>query len=166
VTITHPDMTRYFMTIPEAVSLVVQAGGIGGAGDVFVLDMGEPVKIVDLARNMIRLSGKQPDKEIEIEFIGTRPGETLYEKLWTDDESVSATEHPKIRRLSRHPIDATWLFEQLTELERLADEGDTLEVVAKLGSIVRSPTLESTDREPTPSSEASRQTEAQSAPSG
>jgi FlaA1/EpsC-like NDP-sugar epimerase len=165
VTVTHPEMTRYFMTIPEAVSLVVQAGGIGGAGDVFVLDMGEPVKILDLARNMIRLSGKQPDKEIEIEFIGTRPGETLYEKLWTDDESVSPTEHPKILRLSRHPVDAGWLFAQLSELERLADEGDTLEVVAKLGSIVRSPTLEGAATELTPSSEASRQTEAQSAPS-
>ena len=166
VTVTHPEMTRYFMTIPEAVSLVVQAGGIGGAGDVFVLDMGEPVKILDLARNMIRLSGKRPDTEIEIEFIGTRPGETLYEKLWTDDESVSPTEHPKILRLSRHPVDAGWLFDQLSELERLADEGDTLEVVAKLGSIVRSPTLESSATELTPSSEASRQTEAQSAPSG
>ena len=167
VTVTHPEMTRYFMTIPEAVSLVVQAGGIGGAGDVFVLDMGEPVKILDLARNMIRLSGKQPDTEIEIEFIGARPGETLYEKLWTDDESVSPTGHPKIMRLSRHPVDATWLFDQLSELERLADEGDTLEVVAKLGSIVRSPTLEpaATAAELTPSSEASLQTEAQSAPS-
>ena len=127
--------------------------------------MGEPVKILDLARNMIRLSGKQPDKEIEIEFIGTRPGETLYEKLWTDDESVSPTEHPKILRLSRHPVDAVWLFDQLSELERLADEGDTLEVVAKLGSIVRTPTLEAPATELTPSSEASRQTEAQSAPS-
>ena len=142
VTVTHPEMTRYFMTIPEAVSLVVQAGAIGGAGDVFVLDMGEPVKIVDLARNMIRLSGMRPDEDIKIDFVGTRPGETLYEKLWTDDEAVSPTEHPKIMRLSARADRRRLAREQLVELERLADEGDTLEVVAKLGSIVREPQLE------------------------
>jgi FlaA1/EpsC-like NDP-sugar epimerase len=147
VTVTHREMTRYFMTIPEAVSLVVQAGSIGGAGDVFVLDMGEPVKILDLARNMIRLSGLRPDEDIKIEFVGTRPGETLFEKLWTDDESVSPTAHPKIMRLTRAPIDAEWLSEQLVQLERLADEGDTLEVVAKLGSIVREPKVAVRDAE-------------------
>ena len=165
VTVTHPEMTRYFMTIPEAVSLVVQAGSIGGPGDVFVLDMGEPVKIVDLARNMIRLSGMRPDEDIKIDFVGTRPGETLYEKLWTDDEAVSPTEHPKIMRLTRAPIDGDWLAGQLVELERLADEGDTLEVVAKLGSIVREPQLESRTAELSPSSEASLRTEAPPAPS-
>jgi FlaA1/EpsC-like NDP-sugar epimerase len=136
-------MTRYFMTIPEAVSLVVQAGAIGGRGQVFVLDMGEPVRIVDLATNMIRLSGKTPDVDIEIKFVGSRPGEKLHEELWGEDESVGQTEHPKILRLSRPPVDADWLSEQLTQLERLADEGDTLEVVAKLGSIVRAPKRES-----------------------
>jgi FlaA1/EpsC-like NDP-sugar epimerase len=165
VTVTHPEMTRYFMTIPEAVSLVVQAGSIGGAGDIFVLDMGEPVKIVDLARNMIRLSGKEPETDIQIEFIGPRPGETLYEKLWTDDESVSPSEHPKIMRLSREPVDPAWLTEQLEELERMADEGDTLEVIAKLGSIVREPKLESFRADVTASSEASLRTEAPPAPS-
>src|SRR5439155_184315 len=141
VTVTHPEMTRYFMTIPEAVSLVVQAGSIGGAGDVFVLDMGDPVKILDLAQNMIRLSGRQAEKDIKIEFIGSRPGETLSEKLWTDDESVSPSEHPKIMRLSRAPVDSSWLAEQLADLERVALLGETLEVVAKLGSIVREPKL-------------------------
>jgi FlaA1/EpsC-like NDP-sugar epimerase len=145
VTVTHPEMTRYFMTIPEAASLVIQAGAIGGSGDVFVLDMGDPVKIVDLARNMIRLSGKQPDVDIKIEFIGSRAGETLYEKLWADDESVFPSSHPKIMRLRRQPVAGPWLETQLAELERLADDGDTLEVVAKLNSIVHEP-----QREPAP----------------
>jgi FlaA1/EpsC-like NDP-sugar epimerase len=148
VTVTHPDMTRYFMTIPEAVSLVVQAGAIGGRGQVFVLDMGEPVKIVDLAQNMIRLSGKTPrlpdepvtsQRDIQIRFIGSRPGEKIHEELWSGNESLGETAHPKIRRLSRPPVDPDWLSLQLADLERLADEGDTLEVVGKLGAIVREP---------------------------
>jgi len=148
VTVTHPEMTRYFMTIPEAVSLVVQAGSIGGRGQVFVLDMGEPVRIVDLAQNMIRLSGKEPRlpddqttsaRDIRISFVGTRPGEKIHEELWTDGESVGATAHPKIMRLSRPPVDPEWLEEQLAELERLADDGDTLEVVGKLRKIVSEP---------------------------
>jgi FlaA1/EpsC-like NDP-sugar epimerase len=148
VTVTHPDMTRYFMTIPEAVSLVVQAGAIGGRGQVFVLDMGEPVRIVDLAQNMIRLSGKEPRlpddpntsaRDIRISFVGSRAGEKIHEELWSEGESVGATTHPKILRLSRPPVDPEWLKEQLAELERLADEGDTLEVVGKLRNIVRDP---------------------------
>jgi FlaA1/EpsC-like NDP-sugar epimerase len=149
--VTHPEMTRYFMTIPEAVSLVVQAGAIGGRGQIFVLDMGEPVKIIDLACNMIRLSGKEPrlpadhatgPDDIAIKFVGARPGEKLHEELWAASESVGATDHPKILRLSRAPVDSAWLAQQLIELEGLADDGDTLEVVAKLGSIVREPKLE------------------------
>jgi FlaA1/EpsC-like NDP-sugar epimerase len=148
VTVTHPEMTRYFMTIPEAVSLVVQAGAIGGRGQVFVLDMGEPVRIVELAQNMIRLSGKEPRlpddpdtsaRDIRIAFVGSRPGEKIHEELWSGDEAVGATTHPKIMRLSRPPVDPEWLAEQLTDLERLADEGDTLEVVAKLRTIVKEP---------------------------
>ncbi|MHB8469004.1 MAG: polysaccharide biosynthesis protein [Gaiellaceae bacterium] len=151
VTVTHPEMTRFFMTIPEAVSLVVQAGAIGGRGQVFVLDMGEPVKIVDLAANMIRLSGREPllpggdesvPNGVRIKFVGARPGEKLHEELWSDDEAVGETEHPKIKRLSRPPVDPSWLTLELVELERLAEEGDTLEVVAKLGSIVREPVRE------------------------
>jgi FlaA1/EpsC-like NDP-sugar epimerase len=169
VTVTHPEMTRFFMTIPEAVSLVVQAGAIGGRGQIFVLDMGEPVKIVDLACNMIRLSGKKPllpnepetgPRDIAVRFVGSRPGEKLHEELWSDDESVGETTHPKIMRLSRPPIDAAWLHEQLEELARLADEGDTLEVVAKLGAIVRDPKREAIAA-PEPSAVAA---EAQPAP--
>ncbi|TML74439.1 MAG: polysaccharide biosynthesis protein [Actinobacteria bacterium] len=146
VTVTHPEMTRYFMTIPEAVSLVVQAGAIGGRGQVFVLDMGEPVRIVDLAQNMIRLSGKEPrlpddptttPRDVRIAFVGSRPGEKIHEELWSDDDSVGKTTHPKILRLSRPPVDPEWLAEQLAELERLADDGDTLEVVGKLRNVVR-----------------------------
>jgi FlaA1/EpsC-like NDP-sugar epimerase len=167
-------MTRYFMTIPEAVSLVVQAGAIGGRGQVFVLDMGEPVKIVDLASNMIRLSGKEPrlpgdgvsgPNDVPVKFVGSRPGEKLHEELWGDHESVGETTHPKIMRLSRPPIDQVWLAGELQELERLADEGDTLEVVAKLGSIVREPKLEAVPAGVKASSEASLQTEARPAPS-
>src|SRR5262249_47748098 len=132
------------------------AGAIGGAGDVYVLDMGDPVKIIDLALNMIRLSGKRPDVDIKIEITGPRVGETLSEKLWAEDESVSPTSHSKIMRLRHEPVDADWLEDQLVELERLADADDRLEVIAKLGAIVREPR-----RAPATSrSEASLQTEA------
>ena len=98
VTITHPDMTRYFMTIPEAVQLVLQAGAFGDHGEVFVLDMGEPVRIFDLAVDLIRLSGLEPGADIEIHFTGTRPGEKLYEELFFKGANVVPTEHPKILR--------------------------------------------------------------------
>ena len=139
VTVTHPEMTRFFMTIPEAVSLVVQAGAIGGRGEVFVLDMGEPVRIVDLARNMIELSGKEPERDIRIEFIGARPGEKLHEELWSDGETVSDTGHAKINLVTRPSIDAEWLDEELAALARLVDEGDTLELVAKLAAMMKEP---------------------------
>ncbi len=170
VTVTHPEMTRFFMTIPEAVSLVVQAGAIGGRGQIFVLDMGEPVKIVDLATNMVRLSGHEPrmpgdtetgPRDVRIAFTGSRPGEKIHEELWSADESVGETEHPKIKRLSRPPVDEAWLTAQLRELEGLADEGDTLEVVAKLGAIVREPqreTLPTASPAALPDSEASPRT--------
>jgi FlaA1/EpsC-like NDP-sugar epimerase len=139
VRVTHPEMTRYFMTIPEAVSLIVQAGAIGGRGQVFVLDMGEPVKIVDLAREMIRLSGKEPGKDVEIEFTGVRPGEKLREDLWGVGEVVEPTVHPKISRATRAQIDAAWLEDELAELERLVDAGDTLELVARIDAMVGAP---------------------------
>ena len=139
VTITHPEMTRYFMTTPEAVSLVVQAGAIGGGGEIFVLDMGEPVGILDLARDMIRLSGKEPERDIPIDFIGVRAGEKLHEQLWGADEEVAETGHPKISRARRVPVDATWLDEELAELERLVRDGETLEAVSRLSTMVQAP---------------------------
>jgi FlaA1/EpsC-like NDP-sugar epimerase len=138
VTVTHSEMTRFFMTIPEAVSLVVQAGAMGGRGQVYVLDMGKPVKILDLAKQMIELSGHTED-EIPIVFSGSRPGERMHEELWNADEEVGATSHPKIRRAARAPIDGIWLEEELTELERLVAEADVLGSVAKLRSMVTAP---------------------------
>ncbi|HET9674354.1 MAG TPA: nucleoside-diphosphate sugar epimerase/dehydratase [Gaiellaceae bacterium] len=147
LTVTHPEMTRYFMTIPEASSLVVQAGAIGGRGEVYVLDMGEPVKIVELAENMIRLSGQT---DVQIEFVGTRPGEKLHEELWNDGETVHPTTHPKISRATRAPVDPAWLSEELNELQRLVDEGDTLELVSRLATIVRAPVRASAQTRSTP----------------
>ncbi len=139
VTVTHPEMTRYFMTIPEAVQLIIQAGAIGASGDVFVLDMGEPVKILDLAQNMIRLSGKEPGRDIAIDVIGPRPGEKLHEELWADGEEPAPTSHAAILRCAFPPIDVAWLDEELSELLGLMEADDTLETVARLGAIVRAP---------------------------
>ena len=141
VTVTHPEMTRYFMTIPEAASLVIQAGAIGGRGDVFVLDMGDPVRILDLAKQMVRLSGKEPDRDIVVEIVGTRPGEKLHEELWGEGETAEATTHPKIMRVSGPTVDAVWLQDELAELERLVREGETLEVVSRLATMMRAPRL-------------------------
>jgi FlaA1/EpsC-like NDP-sugar epimerase len=139
VTVTHPDMTRYFMTIPEAAQLIIQAGAIGVSGDVYVLDMGTPVRILDLAHNMIRLSGKEPDRDIVIEFIGVRPGEKLHEELWGDGEQATPTAHAKILRCGTQPVDPLWLEDELAELERLVEGGETVELVARLGAMVRAP---------------------------
>ena len=135
VTVTSPEMTRYFMTIPEAASLVVQAGAMGGRGQVYVLDMGEPVRILDLAKQMIRLSGRD-ESQIPIVYTGVRPGEKIHEVLWNDHEIVGPTSHPKIQRAARAVIDQDWLDESLAELERLADAGDTAGAVAKLGTMI------------------------------
>ena len=139
VTVTHADMTRYFMTIPEAVQLVIQAGAIGGRGQLYVLDMGEPVRIVELADTMIRLSGKEPGREIAIEFIGARPGEKLHEELWAADETVAPSPHPAILLVTRPPIDEEWLESELDELDQLVEGGDTLELVGRLSAAVASP---------------------------
>ena len=138
VTVTHPEMTRFFMTIPEATSLVVQAGAMGGSGQVYVLDMGEPVNILDLAKQMIQLSGKD-ETQIPIVFTGARAGEKVHEVLWNEGEMVGPTSHPKIARAARPAIDADWLGDELDVLERLVAEGDTLGVVSRLGQMVRDP---------------------------
>ena len=138
VTVRHPDMTRFFMTIPEASSLVVQAGAMGGRGQVYVLDMGEPVRILDLAKQMIHLSGRD-ESAVPIVFTGVLAGEKIHEVLWNENEMVGPTSHPKIMRAARAAIDHEWLDESLAELERLAREGDTLGVVSLLGSMVKEP---------------------------
>ena len=139
LTVTHPEMTRFFMTIPEAVQLVIQAGAIGGRGQVYVLDMGEPVAIVDLAETMIKLSGKEPGRDIGIEFVGARPGEKLHEELWSNDETVGPTEHEAILLVTRPPIDPQWLDAELDRLAELVEAGDTLEVVGQLNVLVGRP---------------------------
>lgn len=104
VKVTHPQMTRYFMTIPEAVSLVLQSGALGSGGEIFVLDMGKPVKIADLARQLIRLSGLKPGEDIEIQYVGIRPGEKLFEELQHGAENLAPTNHPKILRFISEPM--------------------------------------------------------------
>lgn len=123
VTVTHPEITRYFMSIPEAAQLVMQAGLMGNGGEIFVLDMGEPVKIAELAKDMIRLSGFSQD-EIKINYTGLRPGEKLYEELLADDEMTQATPHPKLRIAIARKADSLWVKKLLKWIDscQLADE--------------------------------------------
>lgn len=144
ITITHPDIIRYFMTIPEAAQLVLQAGSLGRGGEVFVLDMGDPVKIVDLARDLIKLSGLQPDVDIKIEFTGLRPGEKLYEELLTDEEGITATTHKKIFIGRPEAIDQTGLEEGLMSLQLAAAAGDAIDIRSGLKRLV--PTYTSQDQ--------------------
>ena len=120
VTVTHKDMTRYFMTIPEAVSLVMKAGTLARGGEIFVLDMGQPVKIYDLATNLIRLSGFEPGVDIQIVTTGLRPGEKLYEELVQDSESVDATSHEKIFVMRGTDVNLENFHDRLGSLERMA----------------------------------------------
>ncbi len=124
VTVTHPEVTRFFMTIPEAVSLVLQSSTLGRGGDIFILDMGKPVKIVDLAMQMIALSGLTPHEDIEIQFTGMRPGEKLYEELSHGGESVTATVHPKIARLVASPQHHSYVGAFLAELAGVLEDGE------------------------------------------
>ena len=125
ITVTHPDITRYFMTIPEASQLVIEAGSLGSGGEVFVLEMGKPVKIVDLAKNMIKLSGHVPGKDIKIEFTGLRPGEKLFEELMTAEEGTEVTTHSKIRKAILSDEDPKVLQQQYEKLIALQD-GDAI----------------------------------------
>jgi FlaA1/EpsC-like NDP-sugar epimerase len=138
LTVTHPEMTRYFMTIPEAVQLVIRAGDIGGGkGDVFVLDMGEPVRILDLAHNMIRLAGYEPEGDIAIEFTGPRPGEKLHEELFGIGERPRPTAAKRILRAVRAvPLDPDWVQETVDRLEQLVMAGDEAHLAERLVELV------------------------------
>ncbi len=132
VTVTHPEMTRYFMTIPEAVQLVIEATGIADGGDIFVLDMGEPVRILDLAHRMIEISGHEPGKDIRVEIVGIRPGEKLHEELFNVDEQVRPTRYAKVMRATRTPLDPRRLQEGLEALRDRAESRDGESVDALL----------------------------------
>jgi FlaA1/EpsC-like NDP-sugar epimerase len=145
VTVTHPEMTRYFMTISEASKLILQAGSQAKGGEVFILEMGTPVKIVDMARDLIRLSGREPDVDIKIEFTGLRPGEKLYEELITEGEGIVPTEHDKIMVLRPHHSAfgfsslenlRRWLLEEIDALVDLADCHDACAIKLKMQEIV------------------------------
>ncbi len=144
VTITHPDMERYFMTIPEAVHLVLQASAMGKGGEVFVLNMGEQVRILTLAEDLIRLSGLEPGKDIEIVFTGIRPGEKLSEELWDKHAIYKPTQHPDILLLEDEDfIGGQELRRTVNDLIHLAREGDTASIVRIFdefvpGAVVRS----------------------------
>jgi FlaA1/EpsC-like NDP-sugar epimerase len=136
VTVTHPDVRRYFMSIPEAAQLILQAGAMGEGGEIFILDMGEPIRIVDMARDLIRLHGLEPEKDISIEFTGLRPGEKLYEELITVGEGIVPTGHDKIMVLRGKTHDAAALLAQIESLLAIARRGKREAIKKKLQEIV------------------------------
>ena len=135
VTVTDPRMTRYFMTIPEAVQLVIRSGSLGEGGEVFVLEMGEPVSIVELARDMIRLHGLEPDRDIAIEVVGRRPGEKLGEDLFNPFERPQPTAAEKVLRAEREPLDPDWVEETFDQVNMLVLEGDAAGLAAKVAEL-------------------------------
>jgi FlaA1/EpsC-like NDP-sugar epimerase len=146
VTVTHPDMKRYFMTIPEAVHLVLQAATMGDGGEAFVLNMGQQVRILDLAEDLIRLSGLEPGKDIEITFSGIRPGEKLSEELWEEGYNFQPTAHPDIYRLCGliAELRGEKLQQCIQELARLAGEGDSPAITALLDEVIPGAAIRST----------------------
>ena len=136
LTVTHRDIKRYFMTIPEAVSLILQAGSMGKGGEIFVLEMGEPVYIKDLAEQMIRLSGLVPHRDIKIEYIGLRPGEKLFEEIFHENEDLQGTTHPKLQLAGARQCDWDWLTSVLQRLGRAATSRDVPDLINHLREVV------------------------------
>lgn len=134
--ITHPDITRYFMSIPEAVQLVLQASILGEGGEIFVLDMGREMKIVDLAERLIRLSGLEPEVEIPIQFIGLRPGEKMYERLWAEGEVPKPTAHEHILVADSHPGEPETIYPLVEHLLRAAEQGDRIRLMEMIRALV------------------------------
>lgn len=137
ITITHPDMKRFFMTIPEAVKLIFQATKMSNGNDIFVLDMGEPIRIVDIARRLIKLSGFEPDKDIKIEYVGLRPGEKLWEELWNKDEAPLKTNHPKIyKAVGSHYNNWHLMTDHLAHFQKAVEEQDIDAIFSKLQQMI------------------------------
>ncbi|MGE9292822.1 MAG: polysaccharide biosynthesis protein [Puniceicoccales bacterium] len=136
VTVTHPDVTRYFMSIPEAVGLVLQTAVLGDGGDIFVLDMGQPIKVVDVARQLVELSGFKPGVDIEIRFVGLRPGEKLFEELQHKGEEYVATAHPRVKRFISSPCDLAELESNLKNLVEKVEQYDRNQLKQMLQHIV------------------------------
>jgi FlaA1/EpsC-like NDP-sugar epimerase len=138
ITVTHPEMRRYFMTIPEAVHLVLQAASMGEGGETFVLNMGEQVRILDLAEDLIRLSGLEPGRDVEIIFSGIRPGEKLSEDLWDEGAIYEKTGHPDIQRLDGQDsnLQGEALNTLVDELVRLARDGDDHSIINMMDELV------------------------------
>ena len=136
ITVTHPEITRYFMTIPEACELVLEAATMGGGGEVFVFDMGESVKIINLAKKMITLSGLRVDRDIEIKFTGLRPGEKLYEELLNNNENTLPTHHPKILIATLNTPSYSFMDIQTSDLARILQEGNNNDLVAKIKEVI------------------------------
>jgi FlaA1/EpsC-like NDP-sugar epimerase len=143
VTVTHPDVTRYFMTIPEASRLILQAGAMGEGGEIFILKMGTPVRIAEMARDLIRLHGKEPGKDIDIVYSGLRDGEKLYEELISADEGIVSTKHEKIMVLKangnghQNPVEyGTTVHRRVKELCEIGDSHDGKAIKSKLREIV------------------------------
>lgn len=148
VTVTHADMKRYFMTIPEASQLVLQAGGLGANGNVYVLDMGEPIKIIDLARDLIQLSGFEPGVDIEIQVSGMRPGEKLYEELLTAEEGTDASRHEKIFVARKTGLPAAHLERLVHELLQAARRHDAHQIRTVLKQIIPTHMLAGYEEQP------------------
>jgi len=136
VTVTHPEIIRYFMTIPEACRLVLEAGTMGRGGEIFIFEMGEPVKIADLARRMIELAGFEPDVDIQIEYTGLRPGEKLYEELLSNEENTLPTPHEKIRVAKVRTYDYQLIEPEIDRLTDTARLGKVITTVALMKKIV------------------------------